>query len=107
MMRFLVFVVLLAACGGGAPSIALVDYPERSAEAQCTFGVRCGLFPDEATCLAYQHTTVDPSPAAAVAAGKLSYSGERARACVDALAVGSCDLTDRTARVTPKPCTQV
>jgi hypothetical protein len=103
-----VFAFVLAACGGGGSGgIAIADYPQRSTEAECTFNVRCGLFPDEASCLAYLHATVDPSPAAAVAAGKLSYSGEHARACVDAVAAASCDLTDRTARVVPEACTQV
>jgi hypothetical protein len=106
-MRYLALLLTVAACGDNVGGVALGDYLERSAEAECTSDVRCGLFPDAPTCLAYVHVAVDPNPTAAVAAGKLTYSGANARACIDALAAASCDLTDRSERVEPPACMRV
>lgn len=104
----LVLAMILAACGGGAgPSIALADYPQAEIDSYCTYNVRCGLYPDAATCAQYAVAPADPNPAAAVAANKMSYSGTNAKQCLDAIAAASCDQTQKSAREPASSCAKI
>ncbi|HEY5920258.1 MAG TPA: Dickkopf N-terminal cysteine-rich domain-containing protein [Kofleriaceae bacterium] len=75
--------------------------------AYCTYLVRCGQFPDQATCegaaipLAMQ---VDPNIVAAANAGRVSYSGSSVKACFAALANNTCDRTDQNGRMRVAAC---
>ena len=73
--------------------------------ARCTYLVRCGEFPDQATCegaALLPAMTRNPVPTqnlvCAVAAGRLSYNGSNAKACLDAIANETCDRTDADGR---------
>jgi hypothetical protein len=102
------FAVVVAACGDNSvPSIPLGDVQEASREAACTYEVKCGLFPDVDTCVAYTMSLADPNPQAALAAKRLSYSGSNAKQCFDALAAASCDQTQKSARVQPTSCKNI
>lgn len=112
MLRFAALVLgmvpILAACGGdGGPSVAYADLDQALAQARCARDARCGVFPDEASCLATACVVANTSLAAAVAAGKVHYDGHRARACVDAAAQQSCDLTADDSHVPAAACAQM
>jgi hypothetical protein len=75
--------------GGGAGEIALADLPARALEVVCAYGVRCGRFPDRATCLAstpqdYGQLTAD------VTTGRSFYDGAAAADCLAAAGSASC-----------------
>jgi hypothetical protein len=96
----------LIACGDDLPGLRFEDFADAQRAAECTRDVACGLFADEATCLAYFRARPDRDLAAAVANGKVRYDAQRAEQCVDALATRGCDLTRRADRVVPA-CAQV
>jgi hypothetical protein len=107
-MRELVIAALVAACGSSSGgSVPLAEYAQSAAEARCKAAVRCGLFPDLATCLAYFPVPDDPSPAAAVAANKTVYAGDKAKQCFDAIANASCDSTQQSEREEPTACAKI
>jgi hypothetical protein len=87
-----------AACGDNRPGLGFDDFADAQRAAECTHDVTCGLFADEATCLAYFRARPDRDLAAAVANGKVHYDAQRAEQCVDALAMRGCDLTLRADR---------
>jgi hypothetical protein len=95
--------VLAAACGGS--SIALSELDQALQQARCERLARCKLFPDEAACMAVSRVLPDTSVAAAIAAHKIRYDGERARQCVDATAAQSCDVTAHDSHLAPRACT--
>jgi hypothetical protein len=97
--------VLAAACGGS--SIAQSELDQALQQARCERLARCAVFPDEAACLAVFRALPDTSVAAAIAAHKARYDGERARLCVDATAAQSCDVTAHDAHVAPAACAEV
>jgi hypothetical protein len=83
---------LLAACGGGGGGIAINDLPDALADAQCEQGVRCGTFPDLATCNAaeiFEGNDVETT-LGAVAAGTIKYDEKNAAKCLDELASNDC-----------------
>lgn len=107
MWRFGVLVgALTMACGSG-PSLAYEELDVALQQARCTRAVRCELFPDEATCMAYFRIVPDPSIAAAIDADVLKYDGGRAKSCVDAIAQQSCDLTTADGHALPAACTEM
>lgn len=97
-------VVVLAAAACGAPSIALDQLDQEIQAARCERLVRCGLFADDASCLAYFWVLSDPSLHGAVAVHKVGYDGAVAKRCVEALAAQSCDRTAPDARTDPGVC---
>lgn len=108
----LVLVVWMSACGGGhsgntgdGPSIE--ELPQVAHDATCSFDVRCGLFASATDCDAYYRVVDDPSPAAAVEAGKTTYDASAAKACYDAIANGDCDSTTQSAREFPEACDHI
>jgi hypothetical protein len=103
MSRFGAFFCLaMMACS--RPSISLSDLDREVQQARCEHLVRCKLLPDEASCLATTRPTPNPSRDAAVAAHKITYDAEQARACVDATANQACDLAAHDAHVPPAAC---
>jgi hypothetical protein len=89
LMRRSLLLVFLVACGG---SVDLADYIDSAVDARCEYLVRCGLFENTSSCHAYYDGRVpqNPSIEAAVDAGKMTYDGEAANDCFDALASASC-----------------
>jgi hypothetical protein len=82
--------LLLPACAGGSAPVPLEEAASRSAAASCEAGLRCGLFPDEASCAG----AVEPELGQLrldVSAGKIIYDAEAVGACFDALASLRCD----------------
>lgn len=106
MTRKLVLAVMLAACGSD-PTISLADYPSANLAASCQYLVKCGLFTDEASCVAFTPLPADSNAADAVAANKMSYSGTSAKQCIDSIAAASCDSTQQSAREIPNACTHI
>ncbi|HEY5947447.1 MAG TPA: hypothetical protein VIV40_18215 [Kofleriaceae bacterium] len=103
--------VIAAGCGddGGDPDhyVAIDQVAAAYHDASCQYLVRCGQFPDQATCIAAHLTTsfvVDPNLLAAVRAGHVIYNGTYVKDCFDALAQRSCDKTSESARVVPGAC---
>ena len=83
----------LAACGGGGGgTVALPELGARLADAECAYEVRCGFFPDQATCVA-----ATPSNLAQVTAdvrtGKTIYDGAAASDCLALIANLSCQAS--------------
>jgi hypothetical protein len=97
--------IVAMACGGS--SIAFSDLDQALQQARCERAARCGLFPDEASCMAYVHPDPNPGVGAAITAHKLRYDGERARQCVDATAQQSCDLTAHDSHLAPSACAEM
>ena len=106
MLRFCA-VLSIAAVACSRPSIALSDLDREIQQARCEHLVRCQLLPDEALCLATTRPTPNPSLSAAVAAHKITYDGEQARACVDATANQGCDLAAHDAHIPAAACSQM
>jgi len=103
-MRSLLVVVALAGCGGG---VAIADYQTKLRDARCSFEVRCGLFPDQASCTAFFPVADDPSLAAAVDQGKSTYDADKAEQCVNETANADCNGTTREGREVPAVCFEV
>jgi hypothetical protein len=89
--------------GGG---IAPADYAADAANALCDYEVRCGLFADQPSCLAFGQTKVDPTFELLVASGRVTFDGVAAQACLDAIAATPCDQTQEAARVLPDACSR-
>jgi len=106
-IRLLVAALGLAATACSEPSIAFDQLDRELQRARCERLVRCGLFADDASCLAYFWVLSDPSVAGAIAARKVDYDGALARQCVDATAAQSCDLTAPEARAAPAACSRM
>src|SRR5262249_6745882 len=104
-LAYLVLSLTFAACGGD--EVALKDLQTKAIDARCKYLVKCGLFADNQTCQTFFITTADPSAQAAISAGKMSYSGENAASCLDAIANASCDSTTKSAREQPEPCKHI
>lgn len=98
--------LVLAACGGGTAGggpVPLEQIGARTVRAVCTAQVRCGLFPDEASCT--EARVVDLAQVQAdVSAGKTRYDPAMEGACLDAIAATSCNASDAIG--TPLPCTK-
>lgn len=95
------------ACSHSSP-IALSDLDKEIQQARCEHLARCKLVPDEASCLATTRPAPpNPSVSSAVAANKITYDGELARQCVDAMASQSCDVTAHDEHVAPDACSKM
>jgi hypothetical protein len=114
-MRYLVLLVLALAAtacpadedGDGSNYVAVADMPAAYKEAYCTYLARCGVFPDQATCVSAALAvvpTIDPNIAAAVATGRVIYNGSNVKACFDAVANDTCDSTDENGRAHVPEC---
>lgn len=111
-MRTAIAVLVVAACSGGTThgTIAAGDLEAAFEAAECDYQVRCGFFPDIATCnSAYTgfHFAIDASVLAEIDAHEVVYDGGAARACIDSYANATCDTTDAAGRITPVACDRV
>jgi hypothetical protein len=90
--------------GGSVASIPPADFPATFVDAVCSYGARCGLMPDKASCVTA--TAVDPSLTklqAGVKAGRLKYDDRAAAACLDAVRSQSCNYSEQFA-LAPQAC---
>ena len=91
--------------GGG--SLTPTQFQQQEASAYCTYYVRCGLYADQASCLANANTTPDSAVFDAINAGKVTWNGGDAQSCLDAIESLSCDQTSMGARVEPSACLNI
>lgn len=88
-------------------SIPLEEVASSYKAAYCTFQVRCGQFPDQATCVSANFSgglSIDANVVAAIQAGKIAYDGRKVKKCFEALAAATCDSTDQDSRMPPAAC---
>lgn len=93
--------------GDGSGYVAVADMPAAYKEAYCAYLARCGLFPDQATCVGASLAvvpTIDANLVAAVNAGRVRYHGSKVKECFDAVANDSCDTTDENGRARIPAC---
>lgn len=93
--------------GDGTDYVAVDEMAAAYKEAYCAYLARCGLFPDQATCIAATLSvvpTLDPNVIAAVHAGRIIYNGNNVKACFDAVANDTCDSTDENGRTRTSAC---
>jgi hypothetical protein len=91
----------LGACGGGGGPIPIDQLGARVEQVVCDYGVRCGEYPDVATCkTAVTDTT--PQLVADVRSGKTLYDAAKAGTCIDAYASFGCD--ESSMNVAPAAC---
>jgi hypothetical protein len=107
----LVVLALLAAsgCGGGGASIPLADLGARLLDAICTREVRCGVYPDKATCEAEAGDLLDEGQLIAdVNAGRSVYDGKAAADCLSTYdsptGFGSCSNSVALSAHGPSSC---
>jgi hypothetical protein len=102
---FVVFLPLLglSACGSG--SIPIGDLGDKLLDESCTRAVRCGEYPDKATCLASNSRIVDLGQLEAdVSAGKVTYDGSKAADCLSVIFARGCTITEQLAPVSSQAC---
>ncbi len=77
--------LLPSACGGNghAAPMSAADFEDRFRDVVCQRHVACGWFEDRETCLGSMHW--DESPVADVDAGKATFDGAAAAACLNAI----------------------
>ena len=91
--------------GGG--SLTPDQFEQDLQSSFCAYEVRCGLYLDQASCVAAGGFALDPSLAAAIAAGKVTWNGANAQACLGDIENESCDQTSMDARFEPESCLQI
>ncbi|HUS30909.1 MAG TPA: hypothetical protein VMZ53_20505 [Kofleriaceae bacterium] len=113
MRRVAAVALLLIACGdddsGSGEYVSVADFDTAYKDAECTYLVRCGLFPDQATCtsaalFAGGAYSLSPDVRAEIAAGRVLYNGNAVHACFDAIANATCDKTDEIGRAPISAC---
>lgn len=104
----LICLLVMAACSDSdrpSSSNTVDDYVNAWRANYCAFKIRCGMFPDVATCQAQDRTlAVDPDVLAAVHAGFVEFHPEVAEQCLTALAQRTCDSTMMADRLWDLPC---
>jgi hypothetical protein len=93
--------VCLGACGGGGGPIPIDQLGTRVEQVGCDYGVRCGEYPDVATCLSAV-TDTTPQLVADVKSGKTLYDAAKAGTCLDAFASFGCNQS--SVNVAPAAC---
>jgi hypothetical protein len=95
----------------GGDYVSIEQLANAYKDAYCTYLVRCGMFPDHATCAGSavigSSFGIDVNVIAAVYAGRVRYNGSNAHACLAAIAGNTCDKTDEIGRVTPRACLEL
>jgi hypothetical protein len=87
----------------GDGSLPLANLVERGEQAVCSQEVRCGGFPDVASCIASSVWDLG-SLVVSINAGRIRYDGRAAAACIQALAALGCNLGDRSDDAAPPAC---
>ncbi|HEY1813701.1 MAG TPA: hypothetical protein VGG74_15225 [Kofleriaceae bacterium] len=107
MRNSLVLWIAVVACSS-SNSIPVDQLETQLDDAYCSYYVKCGAFPDVATCEMSEAVSDDDETAAimqAVQAGKIDYNGQLAQQCINAIANASCDRTQE--RGEPAICAQI
>ena len=108
-------VVGVSACSGesdAGPPLTVDEYITAAGDALCNRFVRCGELASMEVCRTggifplVSLAEID-SLRAAFAAGRATFDGEKARACVDALVASACDQETSGTRTSPLACLQV
>jgi hypothetical protein len=94
--------VSVSACGGGGGSVSLQDLGPKAVSSICEFEVRCGLFPDQASCEGANVANLGQITAD-VNAGKIHYDSVAASDCLNAFASFGCNESDLF-NGTPQSC---
>jgi hypothetical protein len=94
---------------GGDPAAGprLDDLEAAELDATCSFGVRCGLFADSDSCHSWSLIPDRASAKAAVDMHRARYNPGQAKACFEAMASMSCDLTQQSSREDPDACNHI
>ncbi len=95
--------------GDGTNYVAITEIDEAYKASQCQHLATCGVFPTRESCQAAQLNSaspfeIDPNVVAAIYAGNIVYNGSAVKACIDAIAVRSCDRTEQSARTISPEC---
>jgi hypothetical protein len=93
-------------CSGHGGGLSPSQYTAEAAQALCDYEVRCGLFADQAGCLAFGQTAPDATLQPLLDSGKATFDGVAAQACLDAISTVPCDQTQMAARVVPDACSR-
>ena len=107
MRRALAILTALAACGDNIRGIEIDELDASRHAAECERLVRCDLFSDEETCVAFFRPSVDPNLRTQVDRGLVRFDPLAAAACNRAVAEIGCSVTERDVRVTPDVCNRV
>lgn len=107
MRCLLAAVVVVAGCGDNIPTVAFDEFESARRAAECERLVRCGLFADSGTCVAYFRPSGDADIRAAVNAGRMQYNAAAAYACNVAVASMSCDQTAGDVREAAAACEDI
>jgi hypothetical protein len=99
-----VLACLVVAVACGDDPLRVEDYDARYFEAWCRYQVRCGVYPDLASCEALDRFPSDPDLVAAVRAGTVEWHAEEAEACIAQLTDLSCDQSSQDYRFSGLPC---
>jgi Dickkopf N-terminal cysteine-rich region len=83
-------VVGLGACGGGGGPVPIDQLGPRVEQALCDYSVRCGSYPDVASCMSAV-TDTTPQLVADVKSGKTLYDAAKAGTCLDSLGSFGCN----------------
>ena len=98
--------IVIAGCGDEGQREIPLDFnqpafDDRFQSARCMYHVRCGEFPDMATCMtanvgvrSSRPFLITPSVIAAIRAGKMVYDEAKAEQCLELIATHTCDRTD-------------
>ncbi|MBL4633588.1 MAG: hypothetical protein JKY56_06940 [Kofleriaceae bacterium] len=83
--------LLASACGGGGGDVKLEDLGTEVADTICSDQVKCGAFPDKASCIESTKINVDQL-IAEVEAGLVTYDSSKAGECLDSLGGTDCTI---------------
>lgn len=103
-MRKALFLLLCAACGDNNTGIPFEELEAVANRARCDRLVRCGLFPDDGSCVTFFRKDPQVNLRAALERDIVRYDGASARQCEEALALVGCNELERDARVLPESC---
>lgn len=106
--------VLVPACSGEDPApttggpISIEAYRAELEKAGCELAVRCGLMPDQATCLDVSSPGIDTLQLLAdVVYGTVTYDAAAARTCVEAFRGAGCDTLASSRKALEQACANV
>jgi hypothetical protein len=102
----MVMAALCAACSASDPApVPLEDFIARDLQARCEFQVKCGGAADMDACAAHLTSgSLSATELAGLQAGRIQYDGKQARACFDAIAARSCEVSTASYELSPAAC---
>lgn len=103
-MRSIVAIMLACACGDNVVGLPFSEFDDANDRANCQRLARCGLFLDEAECIAFLTPGADQSLVKAVENGIVRFDGPSATECLAERSAMSCDPSSRDVRVPSRAC---